>query len=494
MKIERFAGFAAMVMLGASLYAQTLHKPKHSLLPNMVHIYNEKTQTAENMEEMVTKGEWYGRLRTHLFVDKWAHELQKNGKYFRKDNTIAGIGGSLTYRTAYYQGFGATAGLYFTQGIGNLGRYNTYLYKAGKDTLSRYDRLGEGKNYIAVFAEAYLEYRYSHTDVKAGRQIFESFLTASNDGKMIPNTFQGISVISQDLKDTVFKAAYFTRQKLRDHSSFHHLLATGFVKDVPYSYYTQNDDAGMHRGLSLSKLKARGIDDRLIVFEAKNSSIDNFLLTANYTAVPDLLSCAMMQVDYTLKRGDWTFRPGLRYMQQFDNGAGVIGGASKKGVVAGYKDPTSLNSWLLGVRLDTKVDEWTFRAAYSQVADKADIIAPWRGFPTGGFTRLMGQYNWDANTKTYAFKAGYDFKSYDTKIVGSFGYQDFDDAKAAVSADDRVAVLEVMQGFDSKAQIYWKARYAHVWGDEHTPLPGSVGKYKLDPSYDEFRFEVDYLF
>jgi hypothetical protein len=491
MKLKWMTGMVGVSLLSLSLGAQTA---KHVLLPNMVHIYSAIPDTAENIQEIFTKGEWYGRLRTHLFVDNWAHELQKNGKDIRKDSSIVGIGGSLSYKSAYYHGFGATAGLYFTQGIGSLGRDRTYLYKAGKDTLNRYNRLTKGKSYIATFAEAYLEYRYSHTDVKAGRQIFESFLTKSNDGKMIPNTFQGVTVVSHDLKDTTLKAAYFTRQKLRDHSKFHHVLATGYVKGVPYSYYTQNDDAGMHRGLTLAKLKAKGIDDRLIVLEAKNSSIDKLLVTANYTAVPDLLSYAMVQADYTFKSGNWTLRPGLRYMQQFDNGAGAIGGASKKLLIEGYKDPKSLDSWLFGARLDAKVDAWKFRVAYTQVADKADIIAPWRGFPTGGFTRLMGQYNWDANTRTYVFKAGYDFRSYDTKVVGSFGYQDFDDAKAAVSADDKVAVLEVMQGFDRKQHFYWKARYAHVWGDEHTPLPGSVGKYKLDPSYDELRFEVDYLF
>ena len=181
-------------------------------------------------------------------------------------------------------------------------------------------------------------------------------------------------------------------------------------------------------------------------------------------------------------------------MQQFDNGAGAIGGASKKLLIEGYKDPTSLDSWLFGARLDAKVDAWKFCLAYTQVADKADIIAPWRGFPTGGFTRLMGQYNWDANTKTYTVKTSYDLRSYDMKVVGGYAYQNFDDRKAAVQADSNVATLEVMQGFGSKQHIYWKVRYAHVWGDDNTPLPGSVDKYKLDPSYDEFRFEVDYLF
>ena len=467
---------------------------KHTLKPNMIHVYNEQPTKVSNFNEIFAEGMWYGRLRTHLFVDKWAEELQHNGKEIRKDSAIVGIGGSLTYKTAFWNGFGATAGFYFTEGIGNLSREKTYLYKAGKDAFSRYDRLKSGKRYIAVFAEAYLEYRYAHGDVKAGRQIFESFLTKSNDGKMIPNTFEGVTVLSHDLPDTIFKAAYLTRQKLRDHSRFHHLLAYGYEKDVPYSAYRENDDAGMHRGLTLEKLHAKGIDDRMWIAEAINRSFDNLTLTANYTALPDLLSYAMVQADYAFESGGWRWRPGIRYMYQFDNGAGAIGGASKKSLVTGYKDPTSLDSWLLGLRLDATYDAWKVHLGYTRVADKGDIVAPWRGFPTGGFTRLMGQYNWDANTKTYVAKIGYNWHRYDTYVVGSYGYQDFDDAKAAVPADNNVATLEVMQGFGAQKRFYWKARYAHVWGDTHTPFPGKPGAYKLDPGYDELRVEVDYLF
>ena len=492
--MKRQCGWLIATILLTGAQAQSTAPFKHTLRPNMLHLYSVEPGSASGIETFFTEGMWYGRARAHLFVDKWGDELQIRGKDVRKDSTIVGLGGSLTYKTAYWNGFGATAGFYFTEGVGSLGKDKAYLYKAGKDTFSRYDRLTKGKSYIATFAEAYLEYRYSHTDLKAGRQVFESFLTASNDGKMIPNTFEGITLSSSNFLHTTFKAAYLTRQKLRDHSEFHHLLANGYVKDVPYSYYTENDDTGMHRGLTLEKLQERGIDDRLWIAEVENRSIDNLTLRANYTAVPQLLSSAMLQADYTLKSGGWIWRPGIRYMQQFDNGAGEIAGASKKLLVTGYKDPKSLESWLLGVRLDAKYDVWKLHLGYTRVADKADIIAPWRGFPTGGFTRLMGQYNWDANTETYVGKVGYEWHRYNLKIVGSYGYQDFDDTKAAVPADNSVATFEMMQRFGEKQQFYWKARYAHVRGDTHTPLPGKPDVYKLDPSYDEFRFEVDYLF
>ena len=48
--------------------------------------------------------------------------------------------------------------------------------------------------------------------------------------------------------------------------------------------------------------------------------------------------------------------------------------------------------------------------------------------------------------------------------------------------------------FDSPdmSNMYVKTRFAHVVGDDDT-IAGN-GLRKLDPSYDEIRFEINYLF
>ena len=109
-----------------------------------------------------------------------------------------------------------------------------------------------------------------------------------------------------------------------------------------YRHYTQNDDSAMHVGLTVEKLEARDIQDRLLVIEGKNTSIDDLTLFANYTAVPELLSSMMLQLDYRFDVAGWIVKPGIRYMQQFDNGAGEIGGASRRTMNEGYTDPKSL--------------------------------------------------------------------------------------------------------------------------------------------------------
>ena len=465
---------------------------KHSLKCNMLHLYNDEPEIVDNIWAMLLGGVYYGRLRFNSFGFQWKNELQKDGVKVRENHIIGALGGSFIYRSAYLNGFSIGAGIYGTSAIGSLDDSEAYLYKAGKDTFSRYGYLTDGNKNLYTFAQAYLEYKNEDLSIKAGRQIFESFLTKSNDTKMIPNTFEGLTLHEDDILGTSFKMAYLTRQKLRDHSDFHHVLAAGDLDNDPYAIYTQNDDSAMHFGLQKSKLEARGIEDRLIVAEGKNISIENLSLIMNYTTVPELISSAMIQANYRFFLEDWSVIPALRYMQQFDDGAGEIGGANLKTLTQGYTDPDNLDTALYAARVDIVQDTFKLRFGYTKVADKGDIVAPWRGFPTGGFTRAMAQYNWYANTKSYMMQLDYEFEDIpDFKVISRFAVQDFDDEKIGVQADTNVFTVDFLKGL-GHSSYYLKSRFAHVVGDDDTIA--SNGITKLDPSYNEFRLELNYLF
>ncbi len=464
---------------------------KHSLKCNMLHLHNDEPEIVDNLWAMLLDGVYYGRLRFNSFGYKWKNTFHENGvKKKREDHAIAALGGSLIYRSAYLNGFAIGMGVYGTSAMGSLDDSEAYLYKSGKDAFSRNDFRTDGSNHLFSFAQAYLEYKNEDFYIKAGRQIFESFLTKSNDTKMIPNTFEGITIYSHDILDSSFKMAYLTRQKLRDHSEFHNVLAAGDPDHYPI--YTENDDSAMHFGLQKTKLEARGIEDRLIVTEARNISIENLTFIMNYTAVPELLSSAMIQANYRLKFADWSVIPALRYMQQFDDGAGAIGSANLKTETQGYMDPDSLDAALYGARVDIVQDEFKLRLGYTKIADKGDIVAPWRGFPTGGFTRAMAQYNWNANTESYMMQLDYEFEDIsEFKVISRFVVQDFDDKKVGVQADSNVFTIDFLKGL-GHSSYYLKTRYAHVMGDDDTIAAN--GLQKLDPSYNEIRLEINYLF
>ncbi len=459
---------------------------QRTLEDSMIESYKTTSPNVDSISQMFTKGNFYGRLRFNSFGFVWHEELEFNGKEVRKDHGIVGLGGSFLYKSAYLHGFAFTVGLYATESYGSLNQNEAYLYKAGKGVLSREDMLNDGTSNILSMSQAYLEYKHENTSLKVGRQIFESFLTKSNDTKMIPNTFEGVTLNSKILENTEIKMAYLTKQKLRDHSEFHHL----FSKDG----YSENDDAMMHLGITRTTLKEKKIEDRLLIFDMVNKSIENYKIHINYTAIPELLSSAMLQVDYTMNVDGFMVIPAFRYMQQFDHGVGPIGGANIKTITQGYSNPKTLDSWLFGARVDVKADAWKLRFGYTKVADEGDIIAPWRGFPTGGFTRVMGQYNWYANTETYMIRADYNFAKVkwasNLKAFMRYAIQDFDDSKPGVPyADSQVVTLDIIKRFETIPNLYMKVRMGHVFGEAQT-----TNVQKADPSYSEARFEINYLF
>lgn len=465
---------------------------KRTLKGNMTLKYNVLPGEASSLKEMFTKGQFYGRIRLNTFKWDWDKEYPNK----TKDNWAVGIGGSLIYKSAYFKGFGVTAGLYTTQSPWHMNSDEVKYAKAGKDTFSRYKvKTGDGFG-LTTLAQAYLEYKRNKTSLKVGRQIFESFLTKSNDTKMIPNTFEGYSITSKYFPKTTIKAAYFTKQKLRDHENFHDVIT---FKDASGESWANNDDSAIHKGLTYTNLKNAGkdVDNSLIVFEAANKSIDNLKLKANYTGVPDLIYSLTGEAYYTIKTGDFKIIPGIRYMKQFDDGAGAVGGANLKGKTDGYKDPNSLDSWLFAAKVDIKSSApWKLRIGYSKVADKGDIVAPWRGFPTGGFTRAMAQYNWYANTKTYLARVDYDFNKAGLvsglKGLVRYAVQDFDDKKPGVQADSNLLEIDLIEKFASLPGLYAKLRLGFANGDDNVvDINGNV---KNDPSYNEYRFEINYLF
>ncbi|MBU0631846.1 OprD family outer membrane porin [bacterium] len=508
MKLVKISAIAAVACLLATSANADDTKAKRDLKNNMMEVYNELPSSVDSLSDAFTKGVFYGRLRMNAFKWDWKNE---NGT---KDNDQIGVGGSLLYKSAPYMGLSTTAGLYYSQNLLHVDSADLTYAKAGKDTFSRHDAFNTGNYSMAVLAQAYLQYDISKTTAKGGRQIFESFLTKSNDTKMIPNTFEGFVLETKELPKTTIRGAYFYAQKLRDHTTFHDVITfnSGDSTDAKASW-NGNDDSAVHKGLSFANFESAGKDvhHKLIIADISNKSIENLKIDVTYAAVPDVLSSITGELNYKIALpGDYSLTPGIRYMQQMDNGGGKVGGANLGGGLVtwsgstatydnttGYDTPDSLNSSLGMARLVLDKGPLKAQIAYSAVADKADIVAPWRGFPTGGYTRAMAQYNWYANTKSYDAEVAYDFGK--ANIIPGFSamiryvMQDFDDKKQAegVQADSNIVHMDFRQkiakGLDAKLRV------GLVSAKDRSSIASSGANTDKD-SYNEYRFEINYLF
>jgi len=486
----------AVCMVTTSIRAEEESHPKRVLQANRMVVDKKVPLRVDTVGEFFSKGMWYGRLRVNTFSWNWKEE-----NALRQDNWAVGIGGSLMLKSAYFKGFGATIDAYTSQNPFHMDSDDVIYLKAGKDTMSRYEAYYDDDFYMNVIAQLYAEYKISQSSIKYGRQKFESFLTRSNDTKMIPNTFEGLTLVSGDLPKTTVQLAWLTKQKLRDHTDFHNVLT---YKSSAGIRWDNNDDSAMHRGLSYQNYQAAGeeTDNDLLVAQVENNSIDRLKLMFNYTAVPDVVSSATIEAHYAIPVGTYKIIPGARYMYQFDNGGGSIGGASLTGLLSpfaeislvnngGYDNPDSLDGSLVALRIDLKSGApWSFRLGYSHIGDKADIVAPWRGFPTGGFTRAMGQYNWFSNTRTWMLRGDYDFgkAGWVSGLTAMFRYaiQDYDDDKIVPLTDRNILNLDAI--YKIKACPGLQARVRMVFANAKQNCIG------VDPSYNEYRFEMNYLF
>lgn len=502
---------AATCLLATSAHA--LKTGDREVKQNYQVEYTKVPGDVNSFGEMFTEGELYGRVRSNNFWWDWETE-KLSPSSTTKDNHMYGLGGSMVYKTGFFNGFGATAGFYGALPIhpDNLttNGSTTNLGKAGKDTYhSRRDGTEGG---MGVFAEAYGEYKAGKTNVKIGRQGIDSMMLGTNDTKMIPNTFEAAIVENKDLPNTKIRAGYIVRQKLRDHQSFHSILASGNDSATNATDKTAyNDDSATHKGLSTRNIMAHGADadPEMMLLTAENKSVPNLTLNGEYVGIEGFFSTAIAEANYKIDLPDgWTLTPGVRYLNQMDDGAGAIGGAAINGSLSsagagssnGYKDNHNADGSILMERLVLAKGPFALMAGYSKVSNDADIIAPWRGFPTGGYTRSMAQINWIANTKSWMVKADYDFNKAGLipgfKAFIDYADMDFDEAKivtGAVGADfsDRnILHLDLVQEFKAIPNAEFRFRYATINAN-----PGAKTGLTADyESYQEYRFEINYLF
>ena len=252
LSISAIIALSSTTLLGADTVKRTLKG-------NMSEVYKVLPGESTNgFLGMFSEGEYYARLRSNTFKWDWKDSDTK-------DHLISGLGGSLIYKTASLSGFSMGAGAYYSYAISKLDlskdSKNLANLKAGKDTLSRYNNInGNGESGLFVPAQYYLEYKISKTNIKAGQQLWESLFTKSNDTKMIPNSFMGVTMTNKDIPKTTLRTAWFYSQKLRDHTTNHDLITFKTDDDSTTNYkWKNNDDSAVNKSLTYSNFKVASI-------------------------------------------------------------------------------------------------------------------------------------------------------------------------------------------------------------------------------------------
>jgi len=475
----------SFMFISSLAFANTL--PKQALKTNTQVVYNKTQEQVNNLSDMFSKGDFYGRLRSNTFYFAY----QKND-ISHSTQLVSGLGTSLIYKSAVLNGFDFAVGLYSANSFFDNNRDPISNLKPSKDLLSRFDYINRGDKSISVLGQANISYRFATTKIQLGRELVETFYTKSNDTKMVPNTFDGLLISTKAIPASNLKLAYLYKQKLRDHTVAHSVLMYGDANSSSSlkPQWTQNDDSAMHKGLTYTALKNanKATDAPLIVLDFQNKSLKNTKINIASYMVPKLLSQAMLELQYKIKFHDFSITPAFRYIKQFDNGAGAVGGASltTKNLNA-YKNPSSLNAQMIAMKIVTKIDKYKINLGYSNILNEGDLLTPWRAFPTAGYTRSMGIYNWRANTKSYRLelvKGANKHGVYKSPFIQtSVLYVDGDKQKGEYDAMYYYA--GIVQNIPSMPELQYRVRVGYM---------NFVGDSSSVSDFVDSRLEFNYLF
>lgn len=267
--------------------------------------------SAENIEEIFKGGKVSGQLRAFWYDGQ---------RELRIDRTALTLGGILSYQMAPIAGFSGGASFFSSNGITSL----THMPESGQT-----HNLNLDGSSINTFGEAYLQYTGYGTKIKYGRQRLDLPLTNDYYNRMLPNSFEALSLENRSLEDIMIKAAYITGWKYKGSDTF------------------------------VSPTYRLGIDRDISVLGVTYSP--NPTLKAEFydTYVRDVMNAPYFQIIHNeiwKSQGGITLSGALQYLNEHGVGDNTAGDA---------------NTYLLGLRSTLSLEQWSLSALYTRIGDQS---------------------------------------------------------------------------------------------------------------------------
>ena len=433
---------------------------------------------AEDLSSMFAEGKTSGQIREFSIDREYQGTAGKT--VHRKANAI---GGHLKFETADYKGLSFGTAFYTTNGFLNdsnvtdATKVDPTLF--GKNN-SNYNLLGEG----------YLQYNYSNTTFKGGRQKLNTPMAGADDARMIPNLFEAYLLINKDIKDTTLIAGHVTKFAQGTFGRvYNYTGATSNAKNIlsvtsGYTYVANDDKAGEF--VDMGEYAVGKSTEGVSVVSATYTGVENLKLQLWDYYAYNLLNLVYAQADYS-----WT-------CLLSDSVKPYVSGQFIKENNVGDKYAGDVDGMYWGAKLGAKVENFNAYVAYSQTSENSAseattglanaIITPWGGMPA--FTQgMVTRHQFLAGTKATKIAASYNFKSFGPNLSTALYYASFDmDANSGYG----IARTATEPGFDVQ---YYPALVKNLQLRLRGNFPRKFHESAAgDTGWNEYRFIANYNF
>lgn len=308
---------------------------------------------------------------------------------------------------------------------------------------------------LNVIGQAYGRIQIFDQEVRGGRMLVDTPLISPSDNRMVPNTFEGVQVVTLPDKDRMYDyaAGYLWTHKPRDSNDFISMSDSMAGADV------------VDREVPFGMVRVRPLPGLTV------TAMDYYL--------PDFVNTAFGQVEYG-------FQPSKEY-PKFLFGANVI---DQRSVDANLLSPVPFATFQFSAKAQMTYMGWTLFAAGSVTGDERQIVSPYSSKPN--YTDMQ-QISFDnANEKAIGASVAYDFGY----AFGQYGLTGFSAGAWYTQGWDAINPLTRAALADRSELNLWlqyrpssgplqglrvRTAYSEVWQD------GNVRDHQ-----PEFRFIVDY--
>ena len=382
---------------------------------------------AEDFSSMIKDGKFDGYVRLHHINTSTSDTVAITGSF---------IGGKLKYETAPLYGLSIGTAMYTS--------HDTGLTKWDYLTKDKYNQVAGGLagnkdigstgrfNNYSTIGEAYLNYKYSKTSAKLGRQTFASPMTTS-EVTIIPNLYEAGVLTVKEIDNLTIQAAHLSRMMFGTRATTESQLigdggVYGIVTGAGLAHAKATEGKEVFHNMGKAAFGDKGSDKGVTTLSVEYDKGPLKLRVWDYYA-QDMFNTAYADIDYKMDLSGAKLFLSAQALHQTDVGDFKTSDASdalkaektvtdisgkKKDI---YKTQISKNgdidAFFWGIQAKVKISDFMINTAFTQNT-KGHIINPWGG--NFGYTSTIFSRNENrADTDAYKLGFNYDFATLGVK-------------------------------------------------------------------------------